>query len=226
MNFTLLLDIKSQMEEFKMKKRITSFITLILCTVLVSINITGCAYIDSQIAEIKGELIGNSFDVMIYDNFGTNILNIRGDKVQVDNNVVEVKSVDSEGNWTTTFEMSSVLSNTIDGDNMNQVGNTVIYAERGLEPITDFELPTDINTSGGTFNLLDRNINKIKNLIGTSKVVVISSQLGVPIAVFGGEKVYYEIPDDLPKMTKLSIDGKALYVHRANYIILDTEMIE
>lgn len=209
-----------------MKKRITSFIALILCTVLVSLNVTGCAYIDSQIAEIKGELIGNSFDVMIYDNFGTNILNIRGDKVQVDNNVVEVKSVDSEGNWTTTFEMSSVLSNTIDGDNMNQVGNTVIYAERGLEPITDFELPTDINTSGGTFNLLDRNINKIKNLIGTSKVVVISSQLGVPIAVFGGEKVYYEIPDDLPKMTKLSIDGKALYVHRANYIILDTEMIE
>lgn len=209
-----------------MKKRIASFIALILCTVLVSINVTGCAYIDTKIAEIKGELIGNSFDVMIYDNFGTNILNIRGDKVQVDNNIVEVKSVDSEGNWTTTFEMSSVLSNTIDGDNMNQVGNTVIYAERGLEPITDFELPTDIETSGGTFNLLDRNINKIKNLIGTSKVVVISSQLGVPIAVFGGEKVYYEIPDDLPKMTKLSIDGKALYVHRANYIILDTEMIE
>lgn len=209
-----------------MKKRIRLLALTLVLSILVISSVTGCAWIDSQIADIKGELIGNSFDVMIYDNFGTNILNIRGDKVQVDNNIVEVKSVDSEGNWTTTFEMSSVLSNTIDGDNMNQVGNTVIYAERGLKPITDFELPTNIETSGGTFNLLDRNINKIKNLIGTSKVVVISSQLGVPIAVFGGEKVYYEIPDDLPKMTKLSIDGKALYVHRANYIILDTEMIE
>lgn len=201
-------------------------VTLVLVLTLMVSNLSGCAWLDSQIADIKGELIGNAFDISIYDNFGSNILNISGDKVQVDNNIVEVKSVDSNGDWSTTYEMSSVTSNTIDGSNMNQVGNTVIYAERGLNKITDFELPTNIETSGGTFNLLDRNINDIKNLIGTPKVVVISSQLGVPIAVYGGDKVYYEIPDDLPKMTKLSIDGKALYIHRANYIIIDTDMIE
>lgn len=201
-------------------------IALLLVAVLTVTNLTGCSWLDSQLADLKGELIGNSFDVSIYDNFGTNILNIHGDKVQVNNNVVEVKSVDSDGTWSTTYEMSSVTSNTIDGSNMEQVGNTVIYAEKGLNKITDFELPSDITTSGGTFNLLDRNINSIKNIIGTSKVVVISSQLGVPIAVYGGEKVYYEIPDDLPKFTKLSIDGKALYINRANYIILDTKMIE
>lgn len=208
-----------------MKSKRKYFMVLLL-VVAVVFNMTGCAWLDSKIADMKGELIGNSFDVSIYDNFGTNILNIHGDKVQVNNNVVEVKSVDSSGNWSTTYEMSSVTSNTIDGSNMEQVGNTVIYAERGLNKITDFELPTDITTSGGTFNLLDRNINDLKNIIGTSKVVVISSQLGVPIAVYGGEKVYYEIPDDLPKFTKLSIDGKALYINRANYIILDTKMIE
>lgn len=208
-----------------MKSKRKYFMALLL-VVAVVFNMTGCAWLDSKIADMKGELIGNSFDVSIYDNFGTNILNIHGDKVQVNNNVVEVKSVDSSGNWSTTYEMSSVTSNTIDGSNMEQVGNTVIYAERGLNKITDFELPTDITTSGGTFNLLDRNINDLKNIIGTSKVVVISSQLGVPIAVYGGEKVYYEIPDDLPKFTKLSIDGKALYINRANYIILDTKMIE
>ena len=201
-------------------------VALALVFVLAVTSLSGCAWLDSKIADMKGELIGNSFDISIYDNFGTNILNISGDKVQVDANVVKVKSVDSDGSWSTTYEMSSVTSNTIDGNNMNQTGNTVIYAGRGLEKITDFELPTDIETSGGTFNLLDRNINNIKNLIGTPKVVVISSQLGVPIAVYGGEDVYYEIPDDLPKMTKLSIDGKALYIHRANYIIIDTAMIE
>lgn len=208
-----------------MKSKRKYFMVLLL-VVAVAFNMTGCAWLDSEIADMKGELIGNSFDVSIYDNFGTNILNIHGDKVQVNNNVVEVKSVDSDGTWSTTYEMSSVTTNTIDGSNMEQVGNTVIYAEKGLNKITDFELPTDITTSGGTFNLLDRNINSIKNIIGTSKVVVISSQLGVPIAVYGGEKVYYEIPDDLPKFTKLSIDGKALYINRANYIILDTKMIE
>lgn len=208
-----------------MKSKRKYFMVLLL-VVAVAFNMTGCAWLDSEIADMKGELIGNSFDVSIYDNFGTNILNIHGDKVQVNNNVVEVKSVDSDGTWSTTYEMSSVTSNTIDGSNMEQVGNTVIYAERGLNKITDFELPSDIETSGGTFNLLDRNINEIKNIIGTPKVVVISSQLGVPIAVYGGSKVYYEIPDDLPKMTKLSIDGKALYINRANYIIMDTDMIE
>lgn len=198
---------------------------LVIVLTLISL-LSGCSALESQIKDLKGELIGNSFDINIYDNFGNNTLNISGDKVQVDANTVKVNSVDSEGDWITTYEMSSVLSNTIDGDNMEQVGNTVIYAERGLNKITDFELPANIETSGGTFNLLDRNINDIKNLIGTPKVVVISSQLGVPIAVYGGEKVYYEIPDDLPKMTKLIVDGKALYIHRANYIIIDTDMIK
>lgn len=198
---------------------------LVIVLTLISL-LSGWSALESQIKDLKGELIGNSFDINIYDNFGNNTLNISGDKVQVDANTVKVKSVDSEGDWITTYEMSSVLSNTIDGDNMEQVGNTVIYAERGLNKITDFELPANIETSGGTFNLLDRNINDIKNLIGTPKVVVISSQLGVPIAVYGGEKVYYEIPDDLPKMTKLIVDGKALYIHRANYIIIDTDMIK
>ena len=206
-------------------KRIKKVLCLILVLITV-FSLSGCSWLDSQIKDLKGELIGNSFDISIYDNFGNNTLNISGDKVQVDANTVKVKSVDSDGNWSTTYEMSSVISNTIDGNNMEQVGNTVIYAERGLNKITDFELPTDIETSGGTFNLLDRNINDIKNLIGTPKVVVISSQLGVPIAVYGGDKVYYEIPDDLPKMTKLIVDGKALYIHRANYIILDTNMIK
>lgn len=207
----------------KSKKRL---VALVLVFVLSVMSLSGCSWLDSKIKDMKGELIGNSFDISIYDNFGTNILNISGDKVQVDANIVEVKSVDSNGDWSTTYEMSSVTSNTIDGSNMNQTGNTVIYAEEGLNKITDFELPTNIETSGGTFNLLDRNINKIKNMIGTPKVVVISSQLGVPIAVYGGKEVYYEIPDDLPKMTKLIVDGKALYIHRANYIILDTAMIE
>lgn len=205
----------------KTKKILTILLTCALCA-----SMSGCAWLGNKIKEIKGELIGNQFEVSIYDNFGSNILNISGDKIQVDNNTVKVLSVNSDGSYSTTYEMSSVISNTIDGNNMETVGNTVIYAERGLNKIKDFEIDTNITTNGGTFNLLDRNINKIKNLIGTSKVVIVSSQLGVPLAVYGGDKVYYEIPDDLPKMTKLNIDGKALYIHRANYIIVDTDMIE
>lgn len=197
-------------------------ILIILCCFM----LTGCSWFSNKIKDIKGELIGNAFDVSIYDNFGNNILNIDADKVQVDENVVKIKTVDSDGTYSDTYEMSSVLSHTIDGDNMEQVGNSVIYAEEGLKKLVDFELPSQITTSGGSINIIDRNINDIKNKLGTSKVIVVSSQLGVPIAVYGGEKVYYEIPDDLPKMTKINIDGKALYLHRVNYIIIDTNMIK
>ena len=203
-----------------MKKKIKICLVLVMVT-----SLTGCAWVKNKVKDIKGELIGNRFDISVYDNFGTNILNVAGDKVEVDSNTVKVKSVNSDGSYSTTYEMSSVLTNTIDGSNMETVGNTVIYAEEGLNKLKDFELPQDIETNGGTFNLLDRNINKIKNMLGTPKVVIISSQLGVPLAVYGGERVYYEIPDDLPKMTKLNVDGKALYIHRANYIIVDTDMI-
>ena len=52
-------------------------------------------------------------------------------------------------------------------------------------------------------------------------MVVIQSQLGVPICAYSGDDVYWEIPNDLPKMTKLMVDGKALYIHRANFTIID-----
>lgn len=197
-------------------------IMLFLCCFLLS----GCSILSSKIKDLKGELIGNKFYVSIYDNFGNNILNIDADKVQVDENIVKIKVVNKDGTYSESYEMSSVLSHTIDGDNMEQVGNSVVYAESGLKKLVNFELPTNVTTNGGTINIIDRNINNIKNKLGTSKVVVVSSQLGVPIAVYGGEKVYYEIPDNLPKMTKLNIDGKALYLHRVNYIIIDTDMIK
>ncbi|MGI8272892.1 DUF5052 family protein [Blautia wexlerae] len=34
-----------------------------------------------------------------------------------------------------------------------------------------------------------------------------------------------DVPEDLPKMTKLMVDGKALYIHRANYQIIDKKLL-
>lgn len=69
-------------------------------------------------------------------------------------------------------------------------------------------------------------VNKYKNSFGKSRVVVIKSQLGQPITAYSGDKVYWKIPQDLPKMTKLMIDGKALYIHRANFQIIDKELLK
>lgn len=40
--------------------------------------------------------------------------------------------------------------------------------------------------------------------------MVVQSQLGVPIYAYSGDDVYWEVRNDLPKTTKLMIDGKAL----------------
>ena len=52
-----------------------------------------------------------------------------------------------------------------------------------------------------------------------------SAQPLIPIAAFSGDDVYWEVPEDLPQMTKLMVDGKALYIHRANYQIIDKKLL-
>ena len=92
----------------------------------------------------------------------------------------------------------------------------------------DFNI-TDIDGSSHgitTLTSVAKFLNNYKNLFGKSRVVVIQSQLGVPICAYSGDEVYWEIPEDLPKMTKLMIDGKALYIHRANFQIIDKDLIK
>ena len=116
-----------------------------------------------------------------------------------------VYTYDNYGNQTlkTSGKKISITGNKIE---------TVSYDSNGGNGITD-------NAA------LARVLNRYKNDFGKSRVVVIKSQLGQPIAAFSGDNVYWEIPDDLPKMTKLMVDGKALYIHRANYQIIDKDLL-
>ena len=49
-------------------------------------------------------------------------------------------------------------------------------------------------------------------------------QNGTPIGLFQGNDCYTEIPADLPKTTLINIDGKMVYVHRANVDIIPAEL--
>ena len=59
---------------------------------------------------------------------------------------------------------------------------------------------------------------------GKEYVVLVSSQNGTPIGLFQGNDCYTEIPADLPKTTLINIDGKMVYVHRANVDIIPAEL--
>lgn len=209
------------------KTNVVRCVSLIILVCLMMTLVTSCAWASNKIKNIKGELIGNNFNIEFYDNFGNNIITMEGKKVGMEANYVRTKDIDPDGRNDSIYELSSVITMTIDGKQIAQTGNTIIFAEKGIKKLENFSIPSEITTDNeGTINIFDRNINKIKNILGTSKVIVVCSQLGVPIAVYGGEDVYWEIPADLPKTTKLNVDGEALYIHRANYILLDSEMIQ
>ena len=208
----------------KKKKRIFA----VLLSVILVVVLTGCSKLGSIINEIHGSLIGNNYTVYTYDNYGNQTLKTSGKKISITGNKIETVSYDSNGRAVTGYDLSSVITITIDGKEIESCGDTCVFVQSGLEPEVDFSLD-EVNSNGGngiTDNAaLARVLNRYKNDFGKSRVVVIKSQLGQPIAAFSGDNVYWEIPDDLPKMTKLMVDGKALYIHRANYQIIDKDLL-
>lgn len=212
------LIIKNEGEKMKNKRKII-FISGILVLIMA---LSGCAAILDKLAVLRGDLIGNRFEISVYDHYANKTLETNGTKI-----TVGLLENDANNNVESTGFESSVLEITINGKEMLQVGNTVIFAEEGLDMVEDFQTPTDIDVnSGGGFVPLDRFINDLKNQLGKEKTIIISSQMGIPIGVYQGENVYVTVPDDLPKMTRLNIDGRSLYIHRANYVIIDTDMIQ
>lgn len=189
---------------------------------LLGVSVLGCAKLKDWIGKIKGELVGQHFTITTYDDYANKTLSIEGKKV-TDGLLENSANFDAES---TDFK-SEVLEITINGKQMFQVGNTVIFEEDGLNVVEHYDIKDEIKAnSGGGYVPFDRAVNKLKNELGKKKTIIISSQQGVPIGVYQGDDVYVTIPEDLPKMTRLNIDGKALYIHRANYVIIDTEMIE
>lgn len=200
----------------------------VLLAVLVmsmAISLSGCGFIQSKLNEFKGSLVGVSYTANFYDNYGAKFFTASGDKIDIDGNYVE-DGTDANGDAISS--LSSVITITIDGKEIETCGNTVVFAEEGLQPDVEFSLSDVDSSSSGLAGLtsISKVINKYKNYFGKSRVVVIQSQLGVPICAYSGDDVYWEIPDDLPKMTKLMIDGKALYIHRANFEIIDNNLIQ
>ena len=208
-----------------LKKKIISMCAI----VAILFSLSGCAALESNINDIKGSLVGNGYDIYTYDNYGDLVLTTSGDKISITGNKTETTSYDSEGSKITGYDLSSVITITIDGDEIQSCGDTCIFEQDGIDAEVDFTqevINSQTDGSSDENTAVARFVNQYKNMFGKSRVVVIKSQLGQPITAYSGDDVYWEIPDDLPKMTKLMIDGKSLYIHRANFQIIDKELLD
>lgn len=189
-------------------------ILYILSLFILVFSLSGCAFLGSAIQTFKGELIGNSYEIWEYDNHGNKILTLSGDKIALEG------GIDSNGNE------SSYIDITVDGYEWEHVGNTLVFVQKGVNMITDFQVPTELEGTGDSLGLIsiDRTINHYRNDFGKKSVVVVYSQTGAPICMFQGDRCYSEVPADLPKTTKVYIDGKLVYLHRANIDIIPTKL--
>lgn len=194
-----------------MKKN--KIIALILTMVFILMSFTSCASLDSWVQGVKGSIIGAEYNIEFYDNLGSKFMTAHGKKIDME------ADTDSEGN------MSSVINITIDGQQMVSCGSTAIFAETGLNREVDFSADKAEGNDVGSITSVATLINGYRNTFGKPMVLVIQSQLGVPICAYSGDNVYWEVCNDLPKTTKLMIDGKAIYVHRANFQIIDLSLL-
>ena len=70
-----------------------------------------------------------------------------------------------------------------------------------------------------------RFVNSVRNeWAPKSKVIIIRSQQGQPVTIYTGDDVAVE-STDIPKSTKLLVDGKLLIVYRTDYTIYDTDAL-
>ena len=209
-----------------MKKKILITVLTILFAI---ISCSGCALWDNEVNELNGSITGNTYNAGFYTNQGKNFMNVSGQKIDLQSNVIKEKTYNSDNGWGYNQTLSSVVTVIIDGKTIESCGSTMIFAENGLNPEVDFNSPEVIkSTSDGSFGdnvFIASIVNKYKNYFGKSRVVVIQSQLGDPICAYSGNDVYWKVCQDLPKTTKLMIDGKALYIHRANFQIIDKNLL-
>lgn len=202
---------------------------MVVMSLIISLSLTACAKLQSGVHDLHGSIVGNEYNIDIFDNTGVRTLKSHGKRIDIDNNIVEEKTYSSDSDsWFSTKTLSSVITITIDGKQLISCGDTCVFYDTRLVPDYEFYLNDVESDSSGIMDsvLISGMVNSIKNQFGKPMVVVIKSQMGAPIYAFSGNKVFWEVEEDLPRFTKLMIDNKALYIHRANFQIIDKALLD
>lgn len=171
----------------KFNNKTIRIFAMALAIVMLTMSLTGCALFESKVNDLRGDLAGVSYRAEFYDNSGNLNMVTTGERISISGNKVKERGYDSEGYSITTYSLSSVVTITIDGKQMVTCGDTVIFAEEGMKKEVDFGLEDigEINSgsdgSFGDYTSIARFVNNYKNAFGKPMVVVIQSQLGVPI---------------------------------------------
>ena len=202
----------------KKTKRICAL--AILC--VLPLSMIGCQKLRFIFGQAEEKFKGREATIQTYDEDGNVIDRVHGKSISISTEDKFDKK-NAEGQ---TISKSSVLSLTVGGNSMTHVGSSLIVFEDGLKDLKEeYDTTVDVQNNQHSLPFINRIYNNIKNSItGDSKIVLIRSQSGKPLATFVGKSVSY-FPTSIDKTTGIVIDGKYLFIYKCDYTIIDTDML-
>lgn len=185
--------------------------------------LVGCQSVTNWFKKAQAEWLGLEMTVRTYDENSQMIDQMKGKSLSIARNA-DFDSVDGEGN---SKADSPVLKITLGKYEIDHVGSSLIAAEDGLEDLfLKYQETATSEDQRPSVPILNRMVAKFQNQVsGKSKIILIRSQNGTPLATYAGNKVSL-YASDAPKTSELLIDGKRLIIYRCDYTIYDRELLE
>lgn len=184
--------------------------------------LSGCAAFAQFGDDVNRAFNGMEATMVTYNQDGQKMDEVKGKSF----NVSRDERFDGQNSDGTSKEDSSVLLVSLGDDHISHVGSTMILAQEGLEDnFVEGNGYQDIENADPGTPWLNTFVEKNQNLWkGKSKTLMIRSQDGDPIAIYAGNEVEV-FKTDVPSSTMFRIDGKNLFVYRADYTMFDTALL-
>lgn len=206
-----------------MGKRTNEKVCYLVLLVFSLFLLSGCAELTQWGDKVNQSLNGVEATYKTYAQDGTKIDEVKGKSFQITRN----KAFDTVNSDGFSNKDSQVLLISLGSSIISHVGSTMILEEVGLEDIQgQFDTQLFIeNMEPGTPFLNKMRESYQNSWSGKSKTILIRSQDGLPIATYTGNHVEV-FSTDIPKTTWFQVDGKMLFVYKADYTVIDNDLVE
>lgn len=194
--------------------------TSLTITTIQPVHASIFGWLDNTELTIRSKTTGLPLTISTYDFDGQKIDQVKTKSANIHTDHTMSKT-DSNGN-----EKSSVLDIDYGNNRMIHVGSTMIAYE-GLKNYQDkFNQHTDINDQNRSVPILNSMYQDFKNQWNSqSRVIMIRSQSGKPIATFVGDHVSIH-NTKMKNTTKFVIDGHRLIAYRCDYTVYPMSSIK
>ena len=106
-----------------MKKLYNRFLALAVALAL-TLSLCSCAEVESGIHDMDSSITGHTYTCEFYSNDGEKFMTLTGDKIDMTPNIVREHTYNDDDGWGYINTLSSVVTITVDGRQVNNCGST------------------------------------------------------------------------------------------------------